>query len=509
MSYLLGVDAGLTNTKAAVFDSTGSELTLAVRKTPNTDTGADRAERDLEAFWETVAECISSVVADGPATAREIEGVGVAGHGHGLYLLDAAGDPVRDGIESTDSRAAALNEEWTAAGTDDAIFDTVGYEPFVADPISLLAWLERNEPERYGRIDTVLFCKDYLKFRLTGECCTDEMEASVFEAVETGEYARRLFERLGMAEVTDALPSVVAAGEQMGTVTPAAAEATGLAAGTPVASGLHDVGAAALGSGVYGSGQAMFVVGTWGQSIVVGDDPAVDRAVGGIPRRYLDGYLSYKGNRSAATCLDWFAGEFGDSWRAEAEARGVSEYQVYDEAVAETPVGAEGVVFHPYLHGTTDNPRSRGGFYGLAESHTRRHMLRAIYEGVAITQCERLRELASDVGSLDVRIAGGSAKSEVWTQIFADVLGEPIRVPGGDEPGARGAAVCAAVATGVYQSPRRAVEEMVEIRRTHRPDPGNVDRYRDVRDAFETARAALTDTWEQLNRIRAREHHDE
>lgn len=499
MSYLLGIDAGLTNTKAAVFDDAGTEVAVAVRRPENVTPAPDQVERDLDVLWDAVTACVREAVAAAPVDADAIGGVGVTAHGHGLYLLDEGGDPVRNGIKSTDSRAADVVAGWREDGRAEAMADITGYEPFVADPLSLLAWLKRHEPAAYDRIDTVFFCKDYLKYRLTGAVSTDEMEASVFEDVDEGGYSRDLFEVLDLPEVADALPDVVPSWEIAGEVTAEAAAETGLAEGTPVASGLHDVGATALGSGVHEPGQAMLIVGTWGQSIVVRDAPRTDRETAGITRRYLDGgYLSYKGNRSAATCLDWFVDEFGAEWRREAEDRGVSPYAVYDETVADVPVGAEGVLFHPYLHGSTDNPNARAGFYGLGEAHGKEHMLRAVYEGVAVTQCERLRELADGVAGLDVRIAGGGAKSPVWTQLFADVLGETVRVPDGDELGARGAAICAGVATGVYPDHETAVAETVTVARAHDADPEAVASYRRVRDAFETARAAMQSTWEQL-----------
>ena len=498
MTWLLGVDAGLTNVKAVVFDEAGDEHAVAVRSPDNVYPEPGHVERDLDDLWDAVSGAIEEVLETPDVDPADVAGVGVAGHGHGLYLLDGDGDPLGRGIKSTDSRAADLVDEWEREGRLDEAFDIAGYEPFVADPLSILGWLKREEPDRYDRIGHVLFCKDYLKYRLTDRVCTDEMEASVFYDVDEAEYSRELLELFDLGACFDALPDVVPSWEACGTVTDEAAAETGLGPGTPVASGLQDIGATALGAGVFREGQAVLIVGTWGQSIVVRDHPDPDSEVGGINRRFLpDRWLAYKGNRSATSCVDWFVEECCADWRAEAEERGVDPYALYNERVDAVPVGAGGLVFHPYLYGSTDNPNARGGFYGLSQDHTKANMLRAIYEGVAITQCERLRELDAE-GIEDARIGGGGAKSEVWTGMFADVLGDRLSVPAGTEFGALGAAVCAGVATGVYADHADAVSRTTSVARVHDPDPANVERFREVRDVFEAAVDDVAPTWERL-----------
>lgn len=495
--WLLGIDAGLTNVKAVVFDDAGNERAAAVRSPDNEYPAPDHVERDLDELWDAVSGAVAEALETPGVDPGDVDGVGVTAHGHGLYLLDADGDPVRNGIKSTDSRAVDVVDEWEREGLLAEVAEITGYEPFVADPLSILGWLRREEPDSYDDVAHVLFCKDYLKYRLAGEICTDEMEASVFYDVDDAAYSAELFELLGLEECYDALPDVVPSWEVCGEVTERAAAETGLDPGTPVASGLHDIGATALGAGVFEQGQAMLIVGTWGQSIVVRDEPRP--GVGGITRRFLsDRWLTYKGNRSAASCVDWFVDECCTDWQAEADERGVSPYRIYDERVGEVPAGAGGVVFHPYLYGSTDNPNARGGFYGLGKNHTKAHMLRAIYEGVAVTQCERLRELDPDGALVDARIGGGGAKSEMWTQLFADVFGDRIRVPAGTEFGARGAGICAGVATGVYADHADAVDRTVAVARAHDPKPERVERYREVRDVFEAALDDIAPTWERL-----------
>ena len=495
----LGVDAGLTTIKAALFTPTGGEVAVASTDTPVDRPAPGHHEVSLAALWAATADTIETVLDDMPE-GDTVAAVGVAGHGHGLYLLDDNGDELRPAIRSTDSRATDLVDEWEADGTASRIRQEVGYEPFAADPLSLLGWLDRHEPETIDRIGTVCFCKDYLKYRLTGRLSTDEMEASVFYGPDD-EYTTGPFEAIDVPLSADVFPEVVPSRDVCGTVTEDASAETGLPAGTPVASGLHDVGATALGAGAHGDGQGVLIVGTWGQSIVVLDEH--DRTDGtappGLTRRYLDdGYLRYKGLRSAAVCLDWFTGEVGGEWQRRADAEGISEYAVYDRVAADVPAGAGGLLFHPYLAGSTDEPADKGGFYGLTTDHTKADMLRAVYEGVALAQSGRLRELVSEDGLRDVRIGGGGARSAVWCDVFAAALDHSLQVPDGDETGARGAAICGALAAGAFPDHATAVDEMVSIERRHEPDPDAAEVYGRRAEIFEDALTAVRPTWKRL-----------
>ncbi|MDS0222466.1 carbohydrate kinase [Haloarcula sp. S1AR25-5A] len=502
---VLGIDAGLTATKAALFTPDGEEVAVGSRETPTKRPASDHREVQLSDLWEVTTEAVREVLDHESVDPKDITAVGVAGHGHGLYLLDESGSQVRPGIKSTDSRAAGLTEEWEQDGTADQMRERLGYAPFAADPLSLLGWLDREEPDTLDRIEHLLFCKDYLKFKLTDRICTDEMEGSVFYGAGDDEYDRGVFAALDVDLSPDVLPEVVPSWEPCGRVTQEAADETGLPEGVPVASGLHDVGATALGTGAHAAGQAVLILGTWGQSIIVLDDPWSDEGHNsaggerGLTRRYLDGgYIRYKGLRSAAVCLDWFVREFGHDWQAQASDEGVSPYEIYDRVAAAVPAGASGLLFHPYLDGSTDEPTDRGGFYGLTSEHTRADMLRSVYEGVAIAQSAGLVDLTPDVHVDDVRLGGGGARSEVWSDVFAAAVDNTLLIPAGEETGARGAAICGAIAADVYPDHKQAVDRMVSVARHHEPDPDAAALYSDRRETFENALSAIRPTWKRL-----------
>ena len=488
---LLGVDAGLTNVAAVVFDDSGSVLASGGADTPGRSPTPDRDEQDHDDLWDATCSAISGALAADGVDPGAIEGVGVAGHGHGLYAVDAAGDPVC-GVKSTDDRAKSLLSEWREDGRLDRAADLLGWRPFGADPYSLLGWFDRERPAVAERIDTVLFCKDVLTNRLTGARTTDPMDGSALVPPDGDVGA--VLDVLGLGTCESAVPDRVESTAVAGTVTEEAAAETGLPAGTPVAAGLHDVGACALGAGVVDPGQATVILGTWGQSVVVTEGP--DDGSGGLPRRYLDGWLRYRGTRAGAACLDWFVDEFGAEWRETARERGVDPYEVYEERAAAVPAGANGVLFHPYLDGSTDDPDASGGFYGLGTDTTTEELLRAVYDGVATALVLGVDEFDRPVS--DLRVSGGGARSPLWTATFADLFADTVRVPAGEEMGARGAAICGGVAAGVYETPAAAVGETVTVERTHEPDPDRVERYSTLAEAFEQAREGMGPAWGTL-----------
>ena len=504
--WLLGVDAGLTSIKAALVAPDGEERSVAAAETPKVSSGSDHREVDLETLWSTVAETIGQAIDQAPVSADTIAAVGVAGHGHGLYALDSDREPAGPGIRSTDGRAHELLEEWRANGIAGRIHDRLGYAPFGADPLSLLAWLRDNDSAQYERIDTILFCKDYLTYRLTGRCSTDEMESSVFIDPRTGEYATDLLDELGLSAVSNALPPVDRSWDSCGTVTESAAAATGLSVGTPVATGLHDVGAVALGTGTFRPGDGVLIVGTWGQSIVIDDRPSApdsnkidDGTVSthGITRKFLDGkWLRYEGNRSAAASLEWFVEAFGEPWREAAAECGINEYTMYDRLVSAVPPGSDGVVFHPYLHGSTADPNATGNFFGLTADHDADHLLRAVYEGVAIAGIEQLSRVAPSNGVDALRLSGGGARSDAWARIFAGVAGRPIVVPGTEEAGITGAAICAALAADIHPTHASAVDAMVPSGTRYESDPEAAAVYRRRRRTFRKLQEALVPIWD-------------
>jgi L-xylulokinase len=502
--YLLGLDNGNTVSKAALFDLEGREVQVASRKVETEHPRPGWTERSLAALWQSTAAAIREVMAKAEIDPQEIVGIGGAGHGNGLYLLDKAGQPLR-GIQSLDSRASQISEQWQAAGLLDRVFPYTLQGFWPAQTNTLLAWFKRCEPATFEKIGVVLLCKDYVNYCLTGEIRSDytDMSATNLLDVPRQRYSLDLLKLYDLAEIYEVLPQLARSYEVIGQVTPAAAEATGLAAGTPVVAGMFDVDASAIGGGVTQPGQASIVVGTWSINQVVTAEPIADPSlfmttIFAAPERWL----TIEASATSATNLEWFVSQFCAEERLEAERRGVSVYEVCNEAVAHLPVDSTPIIFHPFLYGSNVQANARAGFYGMAGWHTRAHLLRALYEGVVFSHLNHIEKLRCAGAKFDLaRLSGGGGRSEVWAQMFADILDVPIEVPDGSETGARGAALSAGIGAGVYGSYEEAVRQAVRVVRTHQPNSANTPLYLARYEAYKRLVTAMHEPWSDLARL--------
>ncbi len=503
--YLLGIDNGNTFSKAALFDFHGNEIAVANCAADTAYPHPGWTERDMEMLWQSTATAIREVLAKSGAKPGDIAGIGNTGHGNGVYLLDTQDRPLRNGIQSLDSRASDVVAGWNQYHLHEQVFPITLQSFWPAQPNALLVWLKVNEPHNYDRIGAVLMVKDYIKYRLTGEITGDytDMSGANLMDVRKKTYSRELMALYNLPEVYDALPPLVYSSEIAGRVIPAAAEVTGLGVGTPVVGGLFDVDASAIGSGVVSANQACLVMGSWSINEVITKEPIVDPTIF-MTTIFADAdlFLTIEGSATSATNLEWFVNQFCGEERLEARQRGISVYEICSEVVASLPPGSSNIIFHPFLYGSNVQPTARAGFYGLAGWHTRAHLLRALYEGVVfghLSHFEKLREAGAMINT--VRLAGGGSRSKVWSQMFADTIQVPMEVPDGKELGARGAAIAAGIGAGVYKNYLEAVQEAVTVIRVHEPDPVSTPHY--LRRYAEYVRLVevMREPWEALNRL--------
>jgi L-xylulokinase len=249
--YLLGVDNGSTVSKAAIFDLQGREIQVTSRTVELDYPHPGWTERPMETVWQSTAQAIKEAITKSGINPQQIIGVGTTGHGNGIYLLNKQGRPLYPGIASLDTRAAGIIDDWNEQNLHSQAFPFTLQAFWPAQPNALLAWFKQNKPEIYKQIGAVLLIKDYIKYCLTGEITTDftDMTGTSLMHVKKKSYAKELLEMFDIPEVWDALPTPVESFEVAGKVTPQAAEATGLVAGTPVVGGIFDIEGSALGPG--------------------------------------------------------------------------------------------------------------------------------------------------------------------------------------------------------------------------------------------------------------------
>ena len=503
--YLLGIDNGSTVSKAALFDLHGKEIAVGSCKADTEYPHPGWTERSMEMLWQSTASAIRSVLARSGVRPEEIAGIGNAGHGNGAYLLDKQGHPLRNGIQSMDTRAAGVLAGWNQRNLHAQVFPFTIQSFWPAQPNALLAWLKQNEPQNYERLGSVLMVKDFIKYRLTGEITGDysDMSASSLMDVRNKCYSRDLMAKYDLSEVYDALPPLKQSSEIVGQVTSIAAGMTGLAVGTPVVGGMFDVDASAIGAGAIHPNQACLVAGSWSINEVITREPIIDPGLF-MTTLFADPglYLTIEGSATSATNLEWFVNQCCGDERAEAKRRGISVYDVCNEEVASLPPGSTNIIFHPFLYGSNVQSTARAGFYGVAGWHTRAHLLRALYEGVVFGHLSHIEKLRAAGGQIhSARLTGGGSRSPVWSQIFADTIQVPMEVPDGNEIGARGVALGAGVGAGIYRNYAEAIQEAVSVVRVHEPDPANTPLYLERYTEYQRLAKVMQAPWEALSKL--------
>lgn len=498
-SCLLGIDIGLSVTKAIVCDLTGRELSVGESAGSYSIPRPYWVERNMMEVWEDCKIAVRKALKGADVSGREILAVGIAGHGDGLYLVDENNDPVRPAILSLDGRAGDIVEDWHRSGVLERALTLTGKRPFAASPATLISWIREHEPENLERVRWALSCKDWIKLKLTGEVSTDPTDASAsFTDVSTQGYSDAAFRLFALEDVWNKVPSVIGSTEVAGEVTPEAARVTGLASGTPVVSGLHDVDSSALGVGSVRPGQLCVVAGTWSVNEVVSTEPVRDPRW--ECRNFVepDSWMNMAISPTSTTNLEWFVRQFCAPEVEKAEARGVSPYAFVSEEVRTVMEGESQVFFHPFLYGAPGTSVASAGFIGLRGWHTRGHLLRALCEGIVFNHKTHVDALRSTFSTYEVRLTGGAVRSGLLRQMFADVLGTRIKVANARESGARGAALCAGIGMGVYGSVSEAVERVVAVEHVLDPNPERRARLTGAYETYSALIEALAPMWPDL-----------
>lgn len=472
MPCLLGIDNGLTVTKAVIFDAVGSQLSVARRRVPQSMPHARWVERDMAGLWQATAEAIREAIALCGRPASDIKAVAATAHGDGLYLLDKDRRPLGPGILSLDSRAGEIVEKWSQGSVFDEALALSGQTPHVSAPSALLAWIKQNDPDRYGRIGHVLACKDWLRFCLTGTIGTDRTEASTsFTDFRTQAFVPEAMRIFGLDDLFEALPSVAHSADIVGQVTAEAADMTGLPKGTPVACGLHDVTASALGMGGHEEGTLAIVAGTYSINEVVSSEPRVDRRW--FCRNALDvGRWNNMAISPASTAnYDWFLDTFCRAEQDRTDGGSIHELLASEiDAALKKP---STILFHPYLFGSPYGDVASGSFVGLHGWHNRGDMLKAVLEGIVFNHRTHVEALRDGFAISEIRLTGGSSRNPAFVQMFADVLNAPVTVTSTDEAAALGAALCAGAAVGLFKTPQEGARQVGMTARKYQPVPAS------------------------------------
>ena len=507
MAYLMGLDVGTSGTKALLMDEKGRVVTSASEEYPMYTPRPLWAEQDPEDWWQAAVTAIQRVLAESAIDPAEISGIGLSGQMHGMVMLDANGKVLRPCIMWNDQRTGEQCD-W--------IMSTIGRERFLELTLNpalpgftapKIIWTRENEPEVYARAAMVLLPKDYLRYRLTGEYATEVSDASgtVLLDVSKRRWSAEVLRELSIP--AEWMPRCVESPEITGTITAQVAELTGLRAGTPVVGGGGDQAASAVGTGIVEPGLVSVTMGTSGVVFAYTEKPSRD------PEGRLHTFCHAVPGKwhvmgvtlSAGGSFRWFRDALGGCEKNVARLSHIDPYEILTAEAATAPAGCEGLLFLPYLSGERTpypDPNARGSFVGLTLRHDKRHMVRAVMEGVtySLRDClELFRELAVPVQQ--VRAVGGGACSQVWRQILADVFGTEIVTINVTDSTAYGAAILAGVGTKVYGSVPEACQSVVRIVDRIEPIAENQAVYNEHYPVYQSLYQALKPAFEALAAI--------
>ncbi len=497
---LLGLDAGNTVIKSVLFDARGRQLAMHAVDGRSHTPRPGHVERDLGELWENARTAIKACIDAAGIDPRRIVGIGCAGHGNGLYLLDDADRPLV-GIQSLDTRAADLAARLSARAGD-ALHAICLQKPWPSQTPTLLAWVKAHTPETYRRAATAMLCKDYIALRLTGERVSDisDMSGAGLLRMPDCVYDERLLALYGLEDAGRLLPRLVAPAEIAGRVSRAAAAESGLAEGTPVIGGFFDVVAGAMGAGAIAPGEASIIVGTWSINQVFSAEPVNDRRVFMVSGFGPGRFVNIESSATSAANLEWYV-------RALIERGGHADdpFGRSNALVGSVVPAADDPFFHPFLYGSGQDPAARAGFYGIAGWHGEAQLLRSLFEGVMFEHRRHVDVLrAAGVGFGRAVISGGGSKSPYWPQIFADGLRVPVTVAAARETGALGAAIGAGVGVGLFADFEAGMAAMVRPGAAFVPDPAMRDHYDRRYRTYTALTAALAPFWAELRESASR-----
>lgn len=505
--YVLGLDLGTSGTKTVLFDADGQAICDATRGYPLYQPQNGWAEQSPEDWWQAAVETIAEVVQKSGVAPDDIVALGMSGQMHGLVMLDEAGAVLRRSIIWADQRTGAQCEEMTRRVGAEQMIAITANPALTGFTASKILWVREHEPALYARCRHILLPKDYLRYKLTGDFATEVSDASGMQLLDVPNrrWSRTVCDALGIE--MDLLAKVYESPEVTGHISREAAKLTGLSEKTLVVGGAGDNAAAAVGTGVVVDGKAFTTIGTSGVVFAHTDTLSIDPlgrvhtfccAVPGA--WHVMGVV-----QAAGLSLQWLRDTCCGAEKEAARAMGVDPYDLMNQEVAQSPIGANRLLYLPYLMGERTphlDPNCRGAFIGLSAMHGRQDLVRAVMEGVTYALNDSMSILRGmGVNPAQMLAVGGGGRSPIWRQMLADVFGCPVAVPKSTEGAALGAAILAGVGAGLYDSVQAACERMIQVKDVLTPVEANRPAYARYYALYTEMYPALKEKFQKLQAL--------
>ena len=463
--YTLGIDIGTSSIKLVLIEASGKVVSTVTRRCCVESPKPGWSESDPIQWWVQTLKGLKELWEHSHISPSAVKGVGLTGQMHGLVLLDKRGGVVRPCMLWNDRRATAECDVLTQSVGHEEIINITGSSMLPGIVAPKLAWVREHEARAYSAIAHVLLPKDYLRYRLSGEMGTDVTDASgtgLFD-IEHRTWSDKMIDACGMPQSW--FPQVVESQETMGRVNAESSEQTGLPVGTPITAGAGDQPAAGVGSGVVSEGVVSVSLGTSGAMLSQRDtyrpDPEgrVQTYCHAVPGKWQTMGIML----CAAGSVVWLSDILG------------MVYSEMDALAGSVGPGSDGLFFLPYLSGERapyNDASARGSFVGLTLQHEAKHMIRAVFEGVAYGLRDSLNVLDELGVSFDeLTLSGGGSRSSIWSTIVASTLAKELHYLPLNEGAAYGAALLATVGAGFYPSIETASKSTLHRKGVALPDP--------------------------------------
>ncbi|CAN7746175.1 carbohydrate kinase [Caballeronia sp. LjRoot34] len=519
---LVGIDAGTSVIKAVAFDLAGRQI--AVASVPNRyTTSADGAAfQSLDQTWADCAQTLRDLGAKVEGLARRTAAVAVTGQGDGTWLVGADNRPASDAWLWLDARAADTVLRLQGSAASRARFEATGTGLAACSQGAQIAHMAATTPDVLDRSEVALHCKDWLYLNLTGVRATDPSEASfTYGNFRTRRYDDSVIDALGLTARRGLLPEIVDGTELTHALSPEAAAATGLLAGTPVCLGFVDIVLTALGAGIHTAGAVgatCSIIGSTGMHMRAVQNSDVylnDESTGYVIPLPIPGMSAQVQSNMAATLnVDWvlnlacdLLAEFGT------QLSQVDRVKRIDGWLQAGRPGAH--LYHPYIsdageRGPFVNANARANFIGLTSESRFPDLLLAVVEGLGMAARDCYAAMGGAMPA-ELRLTGGATRSRAVRAVLGAVVGAPVRTSTREEAGAAGAAMMAAVALGVYPDMQACIADWVTplLGPVETPDQDLVMTYSQAFPVYREARRALEPVWDAMARqARGRSHLD-
>ena len=489
--YIIIYDFGTSSVKTCLFEIS-SEIRLITGSSAGyglyiSDDGG--AEQDTEEWWAAICSTTRDLFSKTDIKPKDIEGMAFCSQMQGAVFVDSDGNALRRPMNYLDQKGFKEYKDCMGRG----IIKVSGCSLFklvhnlivnyagstsAKDPVWKYKWVQKNEPEKFAKVDKFLDVGDYLLFKTTGRFVRTEDSAfcTALNDCRKGHsgWSHIMAKAYGINEKH--LPEIVHSTDIVGKLTASAAEHMGLSQGTPVIAGGGDVAMVAIGCGNTQNHQTSIYCGTSGSVCTVVDqanqfaDIMMIAVKGPNPaQKYLYGELE-----TAGKCFAWARALIGKLDNSK------YSYEECASFIAKAAPGSRGLLFTPFMNGCKtpfEDGNIRSSLSGIDLETSRGELLRAVVEGICyhfrwLLECQAKKCKVSDT----IRFAGGLARINVVNQILADITGHTIEtVKHPQYVGALGAAAVAAI--GLEQMKFEDIHKHIEITNTYTPNPENHEIY--------------------------------